>query len=114
MQIRQMGVRLAFVPEDRLGMGLVGNMDIIDNMMLRSYRKGKSMFLERKAPKDLAEHIIEDLKNQIINRYICYMDIVDFREFCFSLSEVEETLPFDDVTILMSHLLSFANLFSSS
>lgn len=61
MQIRNMGVRLSFVPEDRLGMGLVGNMDIIDNMMLRSYRKGKSMFLERKGPKDLAQHIIEDL-----------------------------------------------------
>ncbi len=62
LQIRELGVRLSFVPEDRLGMGLVGNMDIIDNMMLRSYRKGKSMFLERKAPKDLAQHIIEDLE----------------------------------------------------
>ena len=62
LQIRELGVRLSFVPEDRLGMGLVGNMDIIDNMMLRSYTKGKGMFLERKAPKDLAEHIIEDLE----------------------------------------------------
>ena len=62
MQIRELGVRLSFVPEDRLGMGLVGNMDIIDNMMLRSYRKGHSMFLERKGPKDLAQHIIEDLE----------------------------------------------------
>lgn len=62
LQIRELGVRLSFVPEDRLGMGLVGNMDIIDNMMLRSYRKGKSIFLERKAPKDLAMHIIEDLE----------------------------------------------------
>ncbi len=62
MQIRDLGVRLSFVPEDRLGMGLVGNMDIIDNMMLRSYRKGKSVFLERKAPKDLAEKIIRDLE----------------------------------------------------
>ena len=62
LQIRDLGVRLSFVPEDRLGMGLVGNMDIIDNMMLRSYRKGKSMFLERKAPKDLAENIIEQLE----------------------------------------------------
>jgi len=43
-------------------MGLVGNMDITDNMMLRSYRKGHGAFLERKAPKDLAEHIIEDLE----------------------------------------------------
>ena len=62
LQIRELGVRLSFVPEDRLGMGLVGNMDIVDNMMLRSYRKGKSMFLERKGPKDLAEHIIEELE----------------------------------------------------
>ena len=62
IEIRQMGVRLAFVPEDRLGMGLVGNMDIIDNMMLRSYKKGKSIFLQRKKPKSLAEEIIESLE----------------------------------------------------
>ena len=62
MQKRSLGVRLSFVPEDRLGLGLVGNMDIFDNMMLRSYRNGKGVFLERKAPKDLAETIIEDLK----------------------------------------------------
>lgn len=62
LEIRQMGVRLAFVPEDRLGMGLVGNMDIVDNMMLRSYKKGKSVFLQRKQPKSLAEKIIETLE----------------------------------------------------
>ncbi len=61
-QIRDLGVRLSFVPEDRLGMGLVGNMDIIDNMMLRSYKKGKSAFLDRKNPKDLAQNIIESLE----------------------------------------------------
>ncbi|MBR5233872.1 MAG: ABC transporter ATP-binding protein [Clostridia bacterium] len=62
MQIRNMGVRLSFVPEDRLGMGLVGNMDIVDNMMLRSYSKGRSFFLKRKPPKDLAMKIINDLE----------------------------------------------------
>ena len=62
LQIRELGVRLSFVPEDRLGMGLVGNMDIVDNMMLRSYRKGRSVFLERKSPKTLAERIIEQLE----------------------------------------------------
>ena len=62
IQIRELGVRLSFVPEDRLGMGLVGNMDIVDNMMLRSYGKGKSMFLDRKKPKGLAEQIISDLE----------------------------------------------------
>ncbi len=62
MQIRELGVRLSFVPEDRLGMGLVGNMDIIDNMMLRSYRKGKLVFLDRKKPKALAARIIDQLE----------------------------------------------------
>ena len=62
MQIRELGVRLSFVPEDRLGMGLVGNMDIIDNMMLRSYKKGKSVFVERKGPRELADKVISDLE----------------------------------------------------
>ena len=62
IQIRELGVRLSFVPEDRLGMGLVGNMDIIDNMMLRSYRKGHSFFLKRREPKNLADRIIKDLE----------------------------------------------------
>ena len=62
VQIRELGVRLSFVPEDRLGMGLVGNMDIVDNMMLRSYRKGKSLFLQRKPPRTLADQIVEQLQ----------------------------------------------------
>ena len=62
IQIRDLGVRLSFVPEDRLGMGLVGNMDIVDNMMLRSYSKGHSMFLDRKNPQKLAEEIIKSLE----------------------------------------------------
>ncbi len=62
LQIRDLGVRLSFVPEDRLGMGLVGNMDIVDNMMLRSYNKGKSVFLDRKNPQKLAKDIIESLE----------------------------------------------------
>lgn len=61
LQIRNLGVRLSFVPEDRLGMGLVGNMDITDNMMLRSYRSGKSVFVKRRPPKELAEHVIRQL-----------------------------------------------------
>ncbi len=61
-QIRDLGVLLSFVPEDRLGMGLVGSMDIIDNMLLRSYKKGKSAFLEKKSSKNLAEKVISDLE----------------------------------------------------
>ena len=61
LQITELGVRLSFVPEDRLGMGLVGNMDIVDNMMLRSYKKGNSFFLNRKTPHDLALELIDEL-----------------------------------------------------
>ncbi len=62
IQIGELGVRLSFVPEDRLGMGLVGSMDIADNMMLRSYRKGVSVLVDRKKPTDLAEHIVAELE----------------------------------------------------
>ncbi len=62
LQIRELGVRLSFVPEDRLGMGLVGSMGISDNMMLRSYKGGKGMFLHRKGPKSLADKIIKELE----------------------------------------------------
>ena len=61
LQITELGVRLSFVPEDRLGMGLVGNMDIVDNVMLRSYKKGRSVFLDRNNPHDLAMTLINDL-----------------------------------------------------
>ncbi len=61
-EISAMGVALSFVPEDRLGMGLVGSMDLTDNMMLRSFRKGKSFFADRKAPRDLAEKVVDELE----------------------------------------------------
>lgn len=62
LEIRDLGIKLSFVPEDRLGMGLVGNMDIIDNMMLRSFRKGKGIFLEKKQPEQLAEKVVNQLE----------------------------------------------------
>ena len=62
MDIAALGVTLSFVPEDRLGMGLVGSMDLIDNMMLRSFRKGKSVFTDRKSPRGLAEKVVADLE----------------------------------------------------
>ncbi len=61
LEIRDLGVKLSFVPEDRLGMGLVGNMNIIDNMLLRSYRKGKGAMLNREKPSELAETIVKEL-----------------------------------------------------
>ena len=62
LEIRQLGVCMSFVPEDRLGMGLVGSMDITDNMMLRNYRMGKAGFLNRKTPRMQAEKVVKELE----------------------------------------------------
>ena len=62
MQIRKAGIALAFVPEDRLGMGLVGEMGMTDNMMLRSWRSGHSLLVDRRHPNELANRVMEDLQ----------------------------------------------------
>ncbi len=64
LEIDKKGVSLAFVPEDRLGMGLVANMNLADNMMLRSFRRKGSIagFTDRKTPRDLAEKVVEELE----------------------------------------------------
>jgi len=62
LAIADMGVSLSFVPEDRLGMGLVANMDLADNMMLRSFRRGRSFFTDRKSPRKLAQEVVADLE----------------------------------------------------
>ncbi len=62
LEIMDLGVSLSFVPEDRLGMGLVANMGLADNMMLRSFRKGNSVFTDRKRPRELAASIVERLE----------------------------------------------------
>ncbi len=62
LKIAEMGVSLSFVPEDRLGMGLVANMDLADNMMLRTFRKGRSPFTNRRPSKKLAEAVVKELE----------------------------------------------------
>lgn len=61
IKIKELGVALSFVPEDRLGMGLVGNMDITDNFMLRSFRDGAGLFTDRKKPEKTATKIVHIL-----------------------------------------------------
>lgn len=60
--IGALGVALSFVPEDRLGMGLVASMDLADNMMLRSFRRGRGFFTDRKSPYELAERVVSELE----------------------------------------------------
>ena len=63
-QIRDHGIALSFVPEDRLGMGLVSSMGMADNMMLKDYNNGHSFFTDRRKPRKLAARIKEDLDVQ--------------------------------------------------
>jgi ABC-type uncharacterized transport system ATPase subunit len=62
LSIRKEGISMAFVPEDRLGMGLVGSMGMTGNMMLRSWKHGKGPFVDPKEPEDLAQKVWKDLE----------------------------------------------------
>ena len=57
-EIIKMGISMSFVPEDRLGMGLVAGMDITENVLLKSYSKKKGLFIDRKYGKTLAKDIV--------------------------------------------------------
>lgn len=60
--ISDLGIAFSFVPEDRLGMGLVGNMDLTYNMMLRSFRKGAGPFTDIREPRELAAKVVRELE----------------------------------------------------
>lgn len=61
-EIINLGVRMGFIPEDRLGMGLVGSMDIVDNIMLKDYQKKKGLFINKKEMVPKAKEIVERLE----------------------------------------------------
>ncbi|MBE5784481.1 MAG: ABC transporter ATP-binding protein [Clostridiales bacterium] len=61
-EIFKKGISLAFVPEDRLGMGLVGSLDMVDNMLIRSYKDNKGIFVDRRTPKKVCEELIDSLE----------------------------------------------------
>ncbi len=56
------GVHLAFVPEDRLGMGLVGSMGMTGNMLLKSYGKGASPLTDMRTPEENGRRLRKSLK----------------------------------------------------
>ena len=57
-EIKNLGISMSFIPEDRLGMGLVGGMSIVDNVMLRSYEKTPGIFVDRQKGRVLADKIV--------------------------------------------------------
>ncbi|MCQ2446670.1 MAG: ATP-binding cassette domain-containing protein, partial [Clostridia bacterium] len=61
-KIRDAGVALSFVPEDRLGMGLVGSMGMVENVMLKSYDEGKNPLIDKHGASATAEEIYSSLQ----------------------------------------------------
>ncbi len=57
-EIISRGVSMSFIPEDRLGMGLVGGMDIVDNVLLKTYQDAKGIFIDREEGRKKAEKIV--------------------------------------------------------
>ena len=60
-KIIEKGISMSFIPEDRLGMGLVPSFSVTDNMMLKTYSDGKGPFVDRKVARKQAEALIEKL-----------------------------------------------------
>ncbi|MEG0386983.1 MAG: ABC transporter ATP-binding protein, partial [Niameybacter sp.] len=60
-KIFKRGIAMSFIPEDRLGMGLVGSMDIVDNLLLKEYHTQKGFFLSKNKVKDKAADLVEKL-----------------------------------------------------
>ncbi len=61
-EIIRMGISMSFIPEDRLGMGLVASMDIADNVMLKDYAFHPGPFLNKRSAKEKASEIIRRLE----------------------------------------------------
>ncbi len=57
--LQKAGVRIGFVPEDRLGMGLVGSLNITENLLVRGFRKQKGFFLSRRPAVEQAGELIK-------------------------------------------------------
>jgi general nucleoside transport system ATP-binding protein len=60
-EIIRKGISMSFIPEDRLGMGLVASMDMVDNLILKEYHGQKGIFIDRKPIKEKAEMLIKKL-----------------------------------------------------
>ena len=61
-EISAKGISMSFIPEDRLGMGLVADMDMVHNLLLKQYQNQKGWFLNKKEAIAKAEEITEKLE----------------------------------------------------
>ncbi|MDX9888049.1 MAG: ABC transporter ATP-binding protein [Anaerovoracaceae bacterium] len=61
-EIITLGIRMGFIPEDRLGMGLIGSMDIVHNIVLKDYQSQPGIFLRRGPSIEKAKKIVDSLE----------------------------------------------------
>ena len=68
-------IKISYIPEDRLGMGLAGSMGIPENMLLKTYKKQKGLLLDRKECVNEAKRVVKefDVQTQGIDHPIRYM-----------------------------------------
>lgn len=67
--IIRLGIRMGFIPEDRLGMGLVSGMDIVHNIILKDYQNQQGVFLKRGPCVEKADKIVRELDIATPNIY---------------------------------------------
>ncbi len=56
------GISMSFIPEDRLGMGLVASMDMVDNFLLKAHHEQKGILINRKPVIKHCEEMIKRLE----------------------------------------------------
>nr|MCR5422476.1 ABC transporter ATP-binding protein [Bacilli bacterium] len=59
--IKQLGIIMSFIPEDRLGLGLAPSLSITDNLLLKTYKNSKGILVDRASARKEAI--------ELINRY---------------------------------------------
>ena len=67
--IIKLGISMGFIPEDRLGMGLVGSMDIVHNLLLKDYQNRPGFLIKRGPCVEQANKIVKDLDIQTTSIY---------------------------------------------
>ncbi|MBU3097721.1 MULTISPECIES: ABC transporter ATP-binding protein [Clostridium] len=69
------GISMSFIPEDRLGMGLVASMGMVDNLLLKDYHTQKGIFIDRKPVIKKAKEMVKkfEIKTPDIYHPIKYL-----------------------------------------
>ena len=61
LSVYRAGIHIAYVPEDRLGMGLIPSMGMAENVMLRSFERTGSFFLDKKTAVQDSARMVKEL-----------------------------------------------------